>query len=355
MELFLLPLLLLAGLLTTMDSGSVVDEDQTPNAGDDTLSGAGTDRLLGGAGDDRLILSDQATGLGGAGNDAIIASDTARGYGFEGEDRLRASGHATIKGGAGDDWLSASEDAVAEGGAGADMIENTDDPGADAYGGAGKDTLYGGGILDGGSGDDILNMGTRLEDQQASWHGAVSAQAYGGDGDDIIRQDSPATQEDDILTIAPEARAEGGAGHDQIFVSSGIPVDAGSGDDEVVVSFLASSDADGNVTLGSGEDRLAFRSSSFGANLDVSDFNPAEDTLGILVPEAEGRAISGSLTYAYDATLKATVVTDPNGILFDPGEMRLVLNGVRSGFGPGSIALYANESAFLANQPYRTL
>ena len=139
----MLPLLLLAGLLTTLDGGSDNNEDgggtDNPSAGDDTVTGAGDDRVFGLAGDDLLTLSDSAEGLGGAGDDTLTASDDAVGYGLGGNDSLTGSNNATVMGGAGEDTIYAQGSAHGEGGDGNDTLID-----GGLGGGEGQVTLQGG-------------------------------------------------------------------------------------------------------------------------------------------------------------------------------------------------------------------
>lgn len=58
-EFILLPLLLLAGFLTTL-GGDGPDEGEASE--NDTLTGDGSDDVVGGDGDDLLSLDDEATG-----------------------------------------------------------------------------------------------------------------------------------------------------------------------------------------------------------------------------------------------------------------------------------------------------
>lgn len=132
MELVLLPLLLLAGLLTTLDGGSDDEDGEVSpvgpgdgsgdGSGNDILTGANEDRIYGYGGDDSLTLSDNAQGLGGAGDDAITASDDAVGYGRDGDDVLTGSDNATVMGGEGDDTIYAQGSAHGEGGDGDDTL-----------------------------------------------------------------------------------------------------------------------------------------------------------------------------------------------------------------------------------------
>jgi len=256
MELVLLPLLLLAGLMTTLDGGN--DDGDHGDGGDgnsnDILSGSGTERVFGGIGDDELTLADQAVGLGGEGDDTIYAQNDAVGYGLEGNDSLTAADNATIMGGEGDDWLSASGEAVAYGGAGADEVE--------ASGGA-----YG----HGGLGDDTLTA----QDESA---------AFGGDGNDLLSLHG--------LTIS---FGEGGAGDDTLIGSGHVMASGGSGHDLMVADLAWDGPAADQTALW------------------VQDFTPGQDQLAFLLGDRDISELE--ITTRFDEVINATVVelTDGSG------------------------------------------
>ncbi|WP_430464619.1 calcium-binding protein [Tabrizicola sp.] len=166
MELVLLPLLLLAGLFvfdggdSRDDGGDGDDPARDDRAGDDSLQGAGSDRIAAGAGNDLIQLEDQALGWGGTGDDTLMAEDRATAYGLGGADRLSGSDNASVFGGLGDDRLVAEDEAAAYGGAGDDTLIASDEARAD--GGDGADRIFlrgetqGAGFGMGGAGDDTL-------------------------------------------------------------------------------------------------------------------------------------------------------------------------------------------------------
>ena len=282
----LLPLLLLVGLLTTLD-GSDDDGGAGEEPGDnDTLAGSGTDRIFGGEGDDLLMLKDEATGLGGVGNDTITAEDDAMGYGLEGDDRLVGGDNVTLKGGEGNDTVDLGGEAHGEGGAGDDLLLlNTD---AHGQGDAGNDTL----------------------------HAQEDAQAYGGEGDDEI-------------ALLGRATGYGGAGDDWMSVAGRSEVTGGTGGDMFVADL---SDYDMMVTemplrlditdFAAGSDRLAFVLGDRPVDqIEIHKYYSAEEGGMILqlaesVPDGEGRAaeivLRGVTEYDLnDLTLYGTGPTDP--------------------------------------------
>ena len=179
MELILLPLLLLAGLLTTLDGGS--DGGDVSGAGDDDdrLEGSCNDQIAGGAGDDLLTLSENAVGFGGEGDDTLNASDEATAYGRAGDDSLTGSDNATIMGGDGNDSLTGSDAASLWGGAGDDTLLHSGD--GQVHAGAGNDelTLTGlGAVVYGGDGDDSFLVTNGAAEFGAAIYGGAGVDTY---------------------------------------------------------------------------------------------------------------------------------------------------------------------------------
>ncbi|MDZ4392586.1 MAG: calcium-binding protein, partial [Cypionkella sp.] len=178
-------------------------------AGDDVLRGGtendsldgsdGSNTLFGGAGDDVLLVSGAGPNLffGDAGNDSLTGAsgaDTLNGgtgndtvHGDGGDDVLTGGGGVDqLFGGDGADTLSGAQNAY--GGVGDDIIAGA----LNAYGGDGNDVFseagYGG-TLDAGSGDDIVTM--------------ISARGFGGQlidgglGNDILIVD-------DLISFDPD-------------------------------------------------------------------------------------------------------------------------------------------------------
>ena len=199
---------------------------------------------------------------GSAPADMVVPAGTKTGvfFGGTGSDTLNGSDFAdAISGGAGNDTIF--------GGAGADVID----------GGLGSDSLHG------GIGDDIItdSWGTSNElfgddgNDTLTWTGqyiygvgATTPSAPlvvldGGNGNDTITASGPG-----IVTIY------GGAGNDTITMNQGGRIDAGSGDDIVIVPTYVS-DAT-NIRLGSGADIITFANffpSSSNSTVIVEDFS----------------------------------------------------------------------------------
>lgn len=158
-------------------------------AGNDALDGgAGDDYLLGGDGNDLINDSLGNNSIdGGAGNDSIVDYYSSAGNvdGGEGDDSLTVyyGKNNTVHGGNGNDNLSSAEaDSSLYGDAGNDTITTYSEKGK-AYGGDGNDTLSGYGLLDGGTGNDILNNDRN-----------TTTVFYGGaDSDTIITNKAKAT------------------------------------------------------------------------------------------------------------------------------------------------------------------
>jgi Ca2+-binding RTX toxin-like protein len=194
--LFLLPLLLLAGLFT--DGGSAGDENDAPlthgatNGDDDVVgtdvaeviaTGDGADRILGEGGDDTL-----RSGAGddvvasGVGDDEVYLGAGADFYTpnyeqLNGEFIIPDGGNDTVYGEAGSDALFDEFGSdVFYGGAGNDGLLSVDDGTSPTerdtmYGGAGDDTIGGddGDRLYGGEGDDTFVLRVAETDRGDQW------------------------------------------------------------------------------------------------------------------------------------------------------------------------------------------
>lgn len=321
MEFVLLPLLLLLGLTTALDGGEDRDGDDDGDSGgdgddngslDDILTGAGTERVYGGAGDDDLTLEDQAVGVGGAGDDTITASDTAVGYGLAGDDRLSAEGRASL------------------------------------FGGDGDDVIAGKGTLEGGAGNDRLVVGYDRDVSTDRAENLLYGQADGGDGNDTIIASS-GVQLDDRYSTSGTMAIRGGAGDDFIAASDIYAIDAGTGDDTV---SILSDDTGGrqDVTLGAGNDVVladvagVSPSNFYGIGAVVTDFNPAEDQLAIILEQG---ATAPVVTYAWDAVRGGTDVMTDDGV-------RFFLEGVNHQVTPLSVSFYASDAALQEGTAYAT-
>lgn len=182
--------------------------------GNDTIDGGqalspGTaDTLIGGEGDDDITAS-----AGGFEGDLL--------YGGTGNDTLRGPS-ATLYGEDGDDLL------IGGPGWGHHASGNA------LYGGTGNDTLQGGGYLNGGDGNDLMDTryGTSVEaglgNDTLTGSGAAGWVSYFidmGEGDDLV----------DVMGTNNLLSIEGGAGHDQLtgYGNNGLQIDGGAGDDTI--------------------------------------------------------------------------------------------------------------------------
>lgn len=291
MELILLPLLLLAGLFTLMDGGSDDEASGTSGSGDgdDPLEGTGNDQIAGGSGDDLLTLADQSTGWGGEGDDTLTASDEATAYGRAGDDSLTGSDNATIMGGDGDDTLTASGQSA-------------------AYGGLGDDSMTGSrrAVMNGGAGDDVMI-------------GADQASLSGGDGNDQLFMDlQRADAVDGDMAHGLPSHMAGGAGADD-FVMTGFPLE---------------------INRGSPEDEEFM----YSGPVVIEDFNPAADSLGLVLAKADLNDLSMSVSYS--AATNATTVTLSqlraiDGDFTNRAIAKIELRGVTE-FDPADLRLYSD-------------
>jgi Ca2+-binding RTX toxin-like protein len=202
--------------------------------GKDTIGGReGADELFGQAGDDVID--------GGMGNDVLDGGD--------GSDQLRGqAGNDRLMGGAETDWLY--------GGAGDDVL----------YGGDGADWLYmdvGGGIADGGAGDDRVSW---------TFDARQTVTLKGGDGTDTLTLSfaggrlsfdysawakSVTVRGFERLTLSAQAgrfadRVTGGVLDDSIYLNDGDNVGIGGGGNDQIIGGADEdvlSGGDGNDTL----------------------------------------------------------------------------------------------------------
>ncbi|TXH99263.1 MAG: hypothetical protein E6Q73_10645 [Pseudorhodobacter sp.] len=298
-------------------------------AGNDALSGSYSDGMLyGGVGDDSLEV-DGGSAYGGAGNDVLsgIYFDGTL-HGDDGNDRLEVDG-GSAHGDTGDDTLSAEGR-------------------ASLFGGDGDDVISGKATLEGGAGNDRLELGFDRDVSADRPENLFYGQADGGDGNDTILAVS-GVQLDDNYTTSGSMAIRGGAGDDYIAASDIYAIDAGTGDDTV---SILSDDTSGqqDVTLGAGNDvvlaDVAGVSSGnfYGIGAVVTDFNPAEDQLAIILEQG---ATAPLVTYAWDAVRGGTDVISDDGV-------RFFLEGVNHQVTPLSVSFYASEAALQAGTPYAT-
>ena len=202
---------------------------------------------------------------GTSGNDTLVGTD--------GRDLLQGlEGSDILEGRAGDDIL--------EGGAGYDQLN----------GGLGDDTLYGNNADNSG-----VDGGDYLVDDQGG-----NDRLFGQDGNDYIyvRRDGKMAASavlldggsgDDILDFSSDRLADtvtvlGGAGDDTILVGRALnaTIDAGDGNDKVTIDTLGGTKT---VTLGKGADVLTlartFGSFASGNSIRVTDFENGTDTVSL--------------------------------------------------------------------------
>lgn len=257
-------------------------------AGNDVLDGgAGIDVMTGGSGNDRYIVDnafDQIVEFGGGGTDTVESSvsfslaSLIASLGLSDVENLTLtgaqnisgsgnkldnliignSGNNTLEGAAGNDKL--------DGGAGNDRLD----------GGVGNDELLGGlgdDVLLGGDGNDILRGGAGKN----TLNGGAGNDVYHVDSADDVISDSggqdiayfsvaPRTLPTGIESLvfnlpatpgAPVPVINGSGGADKLEIASGpATVNAGGGNDLLT---LASDGATRTLTLGSGDDTVAFK------------------------------------------------------------------------------------------------
>ncbi len=239
-------------------------EDTTGTNGDDyffaivegiTLDGAG--------GDDGLVAGiDNVTLIGGDGNDGLsvrAGADGAFAFGGEGNDTGSAYAEATIDLGAGDDRF----------------------------------TMWGGGLVLGGDGNDTLQAsnGNAFSDDPEP----IPAYLFGQSGEDTLRAYHEKAvayggSGDDTLTATNGGAIFGDDGDDYLTVGSGSTGHGGAGDDAIVLAeFHTSALYGGSSTVTGGDgsdtfnismvDRAASETPEFFVR--ITDFDPEEDVLTI--------------------------------------------------------------------------
>ncbi|WP_238368682.1 hypothetical protein [Mesobacterium pallidum] len=275
------------------------DNDQTGEAGRDTVAGgAGSDTLNGAGGDDYfegLLGADLL--IGGAGNDTLLGGD----------------GNDTVRGGFGQDhaYLGAGNDVFEDNTQEAPFNNDTvwaKDGDDSIYGGNGFDVFYGGTGSDyirGGKGFDSLYGG----DQADTLYG--NDLVYGGKGADYaILGKGADVWMDDAQTTFGDDQVFGGGGWDTIQSLGGNDtLTGGAGNDSFVFG-----DGMGDVLLSDyevGADDLTFTAALWGGAL----------TQGELDARASTAAGDLVLTLDTGATLTFDGVTSTAGLLGDIGLM----------------------------------
>jgi len=272
--------LALPGLLIAYSVGTLIndnsedrDDEYVGADGDDTIDAGTGDDLIAGLGGDDILL-------GGSGNDIIDAgpgNDIVQGQ-QDNDTILGAGGNDYIQGGDGNDDIAGDD--------GDDWLEGQD--GEDAImGGIGDDIVIGGqesDTLSGGAGADLM----------------VGGLALGGtaDLDDLIfirNGGSPAdalgTEPDAALNLREDGDADtldGGDGEDILILGSADTATGGEGND--IFALLEDIGTDGPAV--------------------ITDFNPAEDGLVILVRDI-------------NATLDLSVTDQGDDALIFNGDMLL--------------------------------
>ena len=227
--------------------------------------------------------------------------------GFAGNDTLNGlAGNDTIYGGIGDDTIhGGDDDDVIDGELGADTL----------FGDAGNDRItdnFGGtGSMDGGAGNDTLTVDLKAIDYTPTAP-ILSPYSFirtvtGGDGDDLIifvsRKDTQATidggaDNDEIHVSGTDGNVSitvtGGDGDDLIDVVSHGTVDAGAGDDTVLIGGVVTS-----VTLGTGVDTVQINPNALPVGTHITDFQTGDggdvvDLVPLLQANRLGWSYSGN-------------------------------------------------------------
>lgn len=225
--------------------------------------------LFGGNGNDTIDNGAAGGELhGGEGDDILTGYAHAAGYRYDGSP---ASTMASMFGDGGNDYIL--NGLYMDGGDGDDKIENGGDQSSIIYAGSGHDVVWASGEIHGGSGDDQLTgqfyryrSSRESEMRYAEWN-----DIYGDEGNDTITSRTGNLDGglgDDILILTGSdnydfpfagSTISGGAGNDwieayvvhvnsTIWGTQGDGIDAGSGDDTVLVHTRA------NIDVGEGND-----------------------------------------------------------------------------------------------------
>ena len=266
--------------------GNDVGNVLTGNAGNDTIKGfGGGDTLYGGAGNDTLFGDDGADAIyGGIGNDVIRMGESGGGDYVQGDD-----GDDTIY------WGAPSPSSART-----------------VYGGAGVDTINGGGTVFGAVTFDLgagtYNNGGAFTE---TWSGFENYNNVSGTGSEIVR----GTGGDNLIQLGSgNNQAYGGGGTDTLY--------GGAGDDTLEGGFVTDDvyGGDGNDTLrvqngefydnsygGAGTDTLDHALSSYGGS--TFDFE-----LGTITGSGINgvSAVLSSIETYYDGSGANTIISDGN-------------------------------------------
>lgn len=218
---------------------------------------------------DNLIIGGPTVNLidGGAGNDTIIGTNDASPYvadtliGGAGDDSLSGGGllgNDLVYGGTGNDTLSGSN-ASLFGEDGNDYLEGGQmdghhAPGNFVSGGAGRDTLLGGGGMDGGDGNDWLESNIFYSAVGGAGNDTISGRGGGGYYDFGVDAGSG----DDVIDVTSFSKLtlQAGSGNDQVDCEffREASFDAGAGDD--LMTVIGHGDTTFTVQAGAGDDTI---------------------------------------------------------------------------------------------------
>ncbi|MEH2068070.1 MAG: calcium-binding protein [Nostoc sp.] len=282
-------------------------------SGNDVLrGGAGSDTLIGGTGDDILSDNSDSTGnnllSGGDGNDSLSISGSLiggylTGYNFSGF----SSGNNTLNGGTGSDTLSASfstGDNLLSGDNGNDYLVASgffdyDFPDlTEIY------TTSGNNTLNGGAGNDTLDVGLSIGDNLL----------LGGDGNDsLFGSDNGPAYEVFGYSTSGNNTLNGGAGDDTLntgFSTADNLLLGGEGNDTL-------KGGNGNDALygGTGTDTFVFNSYNEGVD-SIYDFNSTNERIQVSADGFGGGLSIGSLS-ASQFTLGTSATTIAQQFIYD--------------------------------------
>jgi len=255
------------------DVGSEVDV-LNAGAGDDWIAAGCGDVVDGGAGYDYLYLSYRGLGFGItadfralAGQALSVAGVSLNGveyiYGLQGtefDDVLYSLGAATYGLGGNDHIVGAN---ILDGGSGNDLVEIAAGSAGQAFGGEGDDTLHGGtgfDSLQGGDGNDLIVAGL------------LGDSIDGGDGNDTITggpgNDAIGGGAGDDLITAGDGKdgVSGGEGNDTIDAGAGMNNISGDDGDDLIYAGDDAADLNG----GFGFDILSYERVSYGVNVELN-------------------------------------------------------------------------------------
>ena len=188
--------------------------------------------------------------MGMGGNDTLLAGYyTGTLFGGDGNDIVDGRGSQYLQAVYGDD--------------GDDTLYTNTNTFASAYGGNGNDTIYAHGTIDGGAGNDTINVqasyypgqvhgGTgddTIYAPQTQGHGGIYGDAgadtlYGGTGNDTLYSAGDATPGADQLDRGTDHdQVYGGGGDDTIYAGYGDTVDGGAGTNTLILTLTGSPSA----------------------------------------------------------------------------------------------------------------